>query len=509
MKRIRAKFEKLIDLLEEENVSLIHLLAIFLFFFSLRYFLDMLVRDWSFRFEVALGHVSAGFSLLFLIMVISYFATKEKIENIAKVVVPLLCSLVILMSTIDFFAYGRGGFAHGYLRPEDDHILRFFTFFGSLDQEMGISIGNRISIMIGLLFFFAYFLYKNKSFIKSLSFTFLAYVVVFMGLSTPIFLERFVGILGIQYEISYTLLIRYFLMMIFLLLGVTIYLMRRKYFVDVIKNIRFYVLGHLIMMLFLGLGIGVSQASFELTMYSLSSLILTVMSIFLAWSFAVSLDHIADIDEFQGKAAVDKEVIPSKSYKVITAAFFFLSLIYSFAGGEKVCLFIILFMGSFMIYSLPPFRLKRVPILSKVPMAFNSLLLVILGHSFAGELFDMPMVFPLFFFTIFLLAANFVDIKNYESDEEEGVKTIPVLLGLKKAKLLIGSSFAVAVFSSYFLIDGVVSLNSTLNTLIVIILGGVGLVELYLINREDYKEGPVFITYLILAFLLTYIIFVL
>ncbi|MFO8110019.1 MAG: UbiA family prenyltransferase [Thermoplasmata archaeon] len=483
-KGFMERFGDGIDHLEEVDVPLVYFFAVFALFFTFRYFLDLFVRGWNFRFEVLLGHVSAGFSLLFFLLIISHFATKENIEKTVKVVVPFMCSLVILITLLDLLIYGRAGFHHGYLSPHGEVSLvrRFFTFFGPLDE---ISLGNRISFIVGMFFLLVYFFYKSGKLVRSAFFVLLSYSVVFTGLSTSVIVKHTVEILGLEYTISYTLLIRFFLLLSFFPMGAVFYLMRKEGFTEMLKDLRPLGLAHFILMLFLGLGFGYHHSSIDVTLYSLSRLILTVMSLSSAWLF------VASFKKTEGRR------------QMCLPAAFFLAAIYSLAAGYTAFLFIVLFM---VIYAL---KVKSPPLLSKFPIALNSLLLLFLGHSYAGELFEIPVIIPVFFLTLFPLTANFLDIKSYHEDKERGLKTLPVLLGLPGAKLLIGVLFATAVFSSYFLMLQVVYLGPTLGTLLAALFGIFGLIEFYLINTEDQNEKPVFLVYLMLISMITVLMFVL
>ena len=118
----------------------------------------------------------------------------------------------------------------------------------------------------------------------------------------------------------------------------------------------------------------------------------------------------------------------------------------------------------------------------------NSLLLVILGYYYVTGTTEIPLEVFLFFLVGFTAFINFIDIKDYEGDKKAGIKTIPTLLGLKRSKLLIGLFFLLGYISMS------IFLNDLLYSSFMIIFG---VVEFFLINRENYDERPVFLIYLL------------
>jgi 4-hydroxybenzoate polyprenyltransferase len=91
------------------------------------------------------------------------------------------------------------------------------------------------------------------------------------------------------------------------------------------------------------------------------------------------------------------------------------------------------------------------------------------------------------------LVINFIDLKDYEGDKKAGIKTLPVICGLKKAKLIIGGFFLI----SYAILNWVL-----LDTNLLVpglIFGGL---HFYYINKRQYQEKLVFLTYLLSLLLL-------
>lgn len=300
------------------------------------------------------------------------------------------------------------------------------------------------------------------------------------------------------------LLFRFFLLISFILAWPIVYIRGGKGLKEMLRDIRPFRLAHFLLMFFIGFVLGFTQTSNTMTNSSLlvnvTITVIPAISIFFGWLFCVFFNNITDleIDKISNKdRPLVKGSIEEGTYKRVTVLLFILAIVFSLASGYKTLFFVGLFMLNYTLYSAKPLRLKRIPVLSKLVISFNSLVLLILGHSLVADFMNMPMIIPIFFLTVFTLAINFIDLKDYEGDKKEGVKTLPVIFGMKKAKRIIGSFFIISMVLSYFLIREIVELTGTQSISIVAFLSSLGLIEFYLINREEYRERPVFSIYLL------------
>jgi len=151
--------------------------------------------------------------------------------------------------------------------------------------------------------------------------------------------------------------------------------------------------------------------------------------------------------------------------------------------------FIALGCGASLLYLTEPFRLKRFGLLSKAVISFCLLLLVILGWLFAGgEISAFPQSISLYLLVFFTIGLNFVDLKDCAADRDAGIKTVPVELGEKRARFVIGFTFLVAYLVMPFLL---------LDKLLLVPALLFGLMQFYTINHKNYQEKFVFMTYLI------------
>ncbi|MEA2112702.1 MAG: UbiA family prenyltransferase [Patescibacteria group bacterium] len=444
--------------------------------------------------SVLVHYVVSYVTLATLIILICHVSTKVNVLKISKVV---LSGFIILISVpiTDLIVSGGAGSNIAYIFIRDyQHLFSQYIVFG-ID-----SLGIRIEIAIVLLGAFTYFRLKGVGSIKSFIFTFLLHTTLFICGIFPFLVEKFFNLIEVEYLYTPTLMTNLFLSSLFLAGIPLLYFANKKYFKIILKDIRPFRIFYFELMFFLGIILVPKTFSFILTADNLFSFIFIPISIVFAGLFSIITNNIEDyeIDKISNKERplVKKEIDPVL-YMKLGWLFLIVALIYSFASSFLAFFIITLWIGNYFLYSMPPFRLKRIPFFSKLIIAFNSLILIILGFvSVVGcSVSDIPKLSILVFLIVFTAVINFIDIKDYEGDKKEGIKTLPVLLGLKRSKILISIFFAVAYLFVVFLTKELITL---------ILFFFLGCLQVYLINRRDYKEKYVFI--IVLSSIL-YIIF--
>ncbi len=100
-----------------------------------------------------------------------------------------------------------------------------------------------------------------------------------------------------------------------------------------------------------------------------------------------------------------------------------------------------------------------------------------------------PLKYSFGILVIFFLVENVKNIKDIEGDKKEGVRTIPVIFGEKKGKLIIGF----CLFLASLLIPFIFYFN--LYTFLLAIF--FGLILFFLTNRKNFQEKYIFLTYFI------------
>lgn len=434
-------------------------------------------------------HYSFSYICIALAFILVFWlAVREQVNRIAKVVLPSFLVL-LLAPLLDLVLTTGKGNAISYFVPgvHDNLTERFFTFFGSL-AEAGATPGMRIEIALVLLASLAYFYLKNRSVLKSLFYSFVLYCVLFAYASILFFVKAFQEFFGFGFFVSDAILIQVFLVLVFLISLPLAFAWNRQYFLALLKDMRAVRIAHFVLMFFLGFFLALK--SFPVGVETFFAIFPLLTSIFFACLFVLSSNNIADlkIDMVSNRTRpLAAGTIPDKTYSRMSLAFLALALAYAFFSCLYSFLTIIVFVTAYSLYSLPPARLKRIPLFSKAILAFNSLLFVVLGYSLLspGLVFFPFWLFPIFLIG-FSLSMNFIDFKDVEGDKKAGIMTLPVLFGEKKAKLFTGLFF-LATHISFCLV-----LNKSFLPLLLVL----GIVQLFLINRKNYDENPVFLLYL-------------
>lgn len=508
-KRIINLSSRVVYSLENSKTPFIYFVLTFVFALTLRNFLEIFSDNLSFISRGLFVHYNLSYvAVAMLVILLLHLLTKTEIIKIARVALPSFI-ILIMVPIIDLILSLGKGYHLTYMLPgkHDDLLVRYFTLFGDF-QGVGVTPGIKIEIVIGLIGGFIYFYLKKPNLIRSLFSTVLVYTLLFCLGSTPFIIKGGLEFIGLEYRQSNTLLINFYLLIIFLAGTLLFFLAKRKYFKIIILDVRLLRAIHYELMFFLGVLLGMKYSVFHLTGINIFYFIFIPISIFFAGLFSVITNNIADqeIDRVSNKERpLAKFAIPLESYKKLGWLFLGLALLYALSVNFQTFFVILLFMGNYFLYSAPPLRFKRIPFFSKLFISLNALILVMLGFIIiTGSIFLFPKVIIFVFLIGATAVANFIDIKDYEGDKRARIKTLPVILGLKRAKLVIGLFFILTYLSVYFLIREFHKLEKVPLILYLLILG---LVQFYLINKKDYNEKHIFLVFLFSLVLLFYLIY--
>ena len=142
----------------------------------------------------------------------------------------------------------------------------------------------------------------------------------------------------------------------------------------------------------------------------------------------------------------------------------------------------------YYLYSCPPFRLKRIPILAKTIIGLNSLIVTVTGYVLSGgKLTEFPLPWALFVLIPLSLSANFVDLKDTAGDRATGIRTLPVILGQRPATYLIALFTLLTYLCAGLLLD--------IPILWPLVMAN-AILHIFFLLRQPYREGPVFLAYL-------------
>ncbi len=485
MKKILSKIEKIITAIESPQIPFGYFLLTFFFVVNLRNFLEQfLIGEIFFDVSFAtfahyfLSYVSLGLSFV----IVFYFATKERVEKIARLI--LTCFLILNIVPIIELSIARWRvFSIGYMFPgQHDHLLlRFFTFGGSFN-DLGITPAMRIEVGAVLMFSVIYFFIKNRNIIKSLIFSLITYSMLFAYGITPFIMKGFLDIFGMESDFTSLAMSYFFLSLVFILGFWVFYLYDRKWIVEIFKNDELLSFLNIGMVFFFG--VALSDMNYDgtvrLTQYTLFQWVLMGMAICFVWLFSKTINSFAELEIAERNNIVTGMKIPKQGYGQLSLVFFTGAIIYSSAVHFRALFLISVFIGNCFIYSVPPLRLKRIPFFSKIFISLNIFILVILGHTFRVGDFRIPWTIIAFILICCTALANLTDIDSYEKDKRMMLKTLPSMLGLAKSKKVIGAFF----FSAYSLLGLVFADNRLLLPSVAL-----GAVQYFLINKKKYNTN--------------------
>ncbi len=287
---------------------------------------------------------------------------------------------------------------------------------------------------------------------------------------------------------------------IFLLLQVLFliifYILKRSHLISFLKDLRWLRLGHYFLWGFLGASItqkNIQVPDFE--MGTFWNLILASISLVFAILFSIVTNNYYDreIDSVSNpNRPLIVGAINEKDYQIYGYIFLFLSLISAALVNSTILGLISLFILAYFVYSVPPLRIKRIPVLSKWIIGLNSIVLLNIGSNL---FYSGPALSPLPSILLILgigLASNFIDLKDIEGDSAGNITTLPTILGAKNSKRLIGVFFLTLYPTSTFFLISFLPKDFILFNLLPFMLL-IGFLQMILINRKNYNEIPVFL----------------
>jgi homogentisate phytyltransferase/homogentisate geranylgeranyltransferase len=163
-----------------------------------------------------------------------------------------------------------------------------------------------------------------------------------------------------------------------------------------------------------------------------------------------------------------------------------LSLLIATILSYAAIVIVLLCMATSMLYSLPPLRLKKYPIISTFLLSSAAVLVFTLGFYAETPQKDFPISLVYAMLICFTLAFNTKDLKDYEKDKQNKIWTIPVIFGLKKGRMIIAALDLLA----YSLVPTILGLEKLLIPAIVF-----GIITFLVVLRKESKEWQIFLLY--------------
>ncbi len=356
---------------------------------------------------------------------------------------------------------------------------QFFTFFDDT-PNVGITYGVRVEVAVMTLAFTLYAWIRSRKLWKTLGIALLTYFTFFILGTFPSYVallmlgfqKGFLSVtefdivgsmlspmssfgqgtidarmsLGARMSLVYAILST-------VLLGSLLYRMSKKTFLALFHNVRFpQIIWHGGLFLFGGaLALIFTGARPDFDFFEILSILLLIIAIESAWLASVVANDIADINTdliTNTTRPIPAGDISKRHYAAIGMLFFSASLLFSAVVSFKATLLLLAYQGLAWVYSMPPLRLKRVPLLATMLAALAGISVLAIGYSLVAidaDLTSVPLPILVFLFVSYALTLPLKDFKDIRGDKADHVYTIPVILGEERARLLIGS----ALFLSY------------------------------------------------------------
>ncbi len=435
---ILEKIKEVIENIENDKTPILFYILTFFSFLTIR----NLIEEFStgsrinllFHLEYILFYIFILSASLFILKLTINIDLTKSIR-----VFSLLSVIFSIGYILDIIFFGFRNTMVSYAFPEtlNELLYLFLTFGGAINE--GITLGIRIHFLLLALSIFIYTLIKTENILKSSIITIVIYLFFFFSANNP----QIMILLG--FNVDSIFLVYYYLIISLIFSGILFYLTKKELVKSLIKDIRPIRLLICIYMIILGIFIGYNSFDSLPQSFPLKFIALNIMVI-LTCKSNIIFNNISDykIDKISNNnRPLFNKNISKKDYKKTGIVLLIISIFISILMGYIFFFLNIIAISSFFLYSNPPIRFKRVPVISKVLLGFNLLVFTLMGFSIylIGERSISYNLFPneyiLFFIIPFSLALNFIDLKDYKGDKESGIKTIPVIFGEKKSKKII------------------------------------------------------------------------
>jgi 4-hydroxybenzoate polyprenyltransferase len=260
---------------------------------------------------------------------------------------------------------------------------------------------------------------------------------------------------------------------------------------ELIRDLRWIRILHFMVMGVLGCVLYLKMSPQSFNIHIVLLFLIFFIALIYAAVFAIVTNNIEDIEADKitnpRRPLVAGSVNPT-SYFLAGIICLLFALIISLIMRLEMFFGILAISAGYYIYSCKPFRLKRIPFVSKLIIGINTFSVTVCGFVLAGgTLTEFPVIWAVFILVPLSLAANFIDLKDTEGDRVAGIKTLPVIFGERKAKIFI----AICTIATYVMAGLLLNINWAypLNAIALVF-------HLWFLFRKPYNEKAVFLIYI-------------
>jgi 4-hydroxybenzoate polyprenyltransferase len=450
-------------------------------------------------------------ALFFFMIFILHFFTGTSIEKTSMLMLPFL-PIIWLPPILDFIASKLTGETLSrivYVKGDFDFLLRqFFTFYADM-AEKSPTLGLKTETLLIYIGIGGVVWLKTRCWWKSVLAAFLTYVVVFFFGCLPdiLFQHRvFRSVFGHKpYLDIREARAAFFGVLIFFEMGLWYYRYDPVKFKLLLHNIRFFRIIHYLGMLGFGLYIGFLKFGIPFELTDLSgwyAFILLIILVFSIWMSSVCFNDVTDIeaDRLSKPYRPLAQGVQTPSDAIWAGLFFTLfCLFFSATLSWTICAVTIVCLAISTMYSFEPFRIKKIPFLATLAIAFGSLLIVLIGYAAMSHgyftligklpvkvLAGFPPSISLMILLCFSLSFTTKDVPDYEGDKATGTLTLPVMFGLQAGKKITG----MLVLFSFCSVPFILHLPWVLPFALL-----AGLINFFVITRPETSETVIFLVY--------------
>jgi len=227
---------------------------------------------------------------------------------------------------------------------------------------------------------------------------------------------------------------------------VWLFQVRKEVTIALLRNIRPERFAHFLVVALLGGLMALEEGSqINWTILDFITVSVAVLTIAFAWAFAVITNDIVDepIDSISNTGR--PLIIGTITLQTMRDAAFIsgtMAFIGALSLGSYATFWILLFSATYYIYSVPPLRMKRIPMLASALIGIATLAIMLLGFFLASEnqkIAAFPGSIAVLVVLFMTLVANARDLKDIDGDAAAGIWTIPTLLGGRCSRIVIGA----------------------------------------------------------------------
>jgi 4-hydroxybenzoate polyprenyltransferase len=428
--------EKFIERIEKLRINSIALILYFSFLISLRDTLEQLFFEESYSVYQYIHHFF--FYSLVLMAGILFMSQIGKIELIkTSLIASAGFILIILPPLVDRFVSSRSN-PYDYVLPKE-FIKNMATFF-LYTQKAGLGILLEIAAILLLASFYIFI--KTRSVFRALITGLFLYLMVGISVTPRLYLPvpDMTQLLNWQYR---HVIYFCFYFVLSMLLGLFfLYRINKNWPRAIFKELYSFRTLHFILMV--GIGIHI-RGNLEFFKYpDFLFVLISFALIALLWLKTILINSVYDlpIDKISNPCRpLAKGDVSSIDYLSLSLALSIIVLLVSIILGIIPFIITLVVLLSSLSYSVPPLRLRR-KLLSSLFIGWGSSLAFFLGYYNRVRIQEISMSNNALFLAVLIFVALSTgsltkDLKDYNGDLQNGIKTFFTIYGLEKGKRIV------------------------------------------------------------------------